>query len=470
MSGLTLLDAMADPQLMGRSFEGDSWETWRAVLSGAFALPQTPSQRQTFQRLAKGRTRPTRRVRELFVIAGRRSAKSNVSAAVSVYLATIGADVALSKLAPGEIPVIALLACDRYQARVLSAYITGIMEASPVLAGMIHKVAAESIELTSGVRIEILTNNYRAVRGRTLLAAILDEVAFYRSDATANPDLEVYRAVIPSLATTGGLLVGISSPYSKKGLLWSKYKKHFGKDGDVLVVQGSTRDFNPTLDKAIIDEAMEDDPEAAKAEWFGQFRNDIAGFVTREVAEACVSAGVFERGRLDGVSYYGFCDPSGGSSDSMTMAIAHAEGERILIDLIREAKPPFSPESVAQEFAETFLAYGITTIEGDRFAGEWPREQFQKHGVRYSASAAPKSELYKSLLPRLNSGQIDLIDNQRMLNQLCNLERRTARGGRDSVDHAAGQHDDLINSVAGVAAMVKQRAPAVPGLMKSRAA
>jgi hypothetical protein len=31
--------------------------------------------------------------------------------------------------------------------------------------------------------------------------------------------------------------------------------------------------------------------------------------------------------------------------------------------------------------------------------------------------------------------------------QLCALERRTSRGGRDSIDHAPGAHDDLANAV-----------------------
>ena len=39
------------------------------------------------------------------------------------------------------------------------------------------------------------------------------------------------------------------------------------------------------------------------------------------------------------------------------------------------------------------------------------------------------------------------------LAQLCGLERRTARGGRDSIDHAPGGHDDLANAVAGAAAL-----------------
>jgi hypothetical protein len=38
---------------------------------------------------------------------------------------------------------------------------------------------------------------------------------------------------------------------------------------------------------------------------------------------------------------------------------------------------------------------------------------------------------------------------------LTNLERRVARGGRDSIDHPSGSgfHDDIANAVAGVASM-----------------
>ena len=91
------------------------------------------------------------------------------------------------------------------------------------------------------------------MRGRTLVCAILDEVSFWRDDASANPDVETYRAILPSLATTGGMLVGISTPYRKIGLLHQKHRDHFGADDDdVLVTQGSSLTFNPTLNTRVI--------------------------------------------------------------------------------------------------------------------------------------------------------------------------------------------------------------------------
>jgi hypothetical protein len=45
-----------------------------------------------------------------------------------------------------------------------------------------------------------------------------------------------------------------------------------------------------------------------------------------------------------------------------------------------------------------------------------------------------------------------LLDDARVLAQIVGLERRTTRGGKDSIDHAPNAHDDLVNSVAGVVA------------------
>jgi hypothetical protein len=61
----------------------------------------------------------------------------------------------------------------------------------------------------------------------------------------------------------------------------------------------------------------------------------------------------------------------------------------------------------------------------------------------------PKSAIYLEVLPRLNSGKLQVLDHPKLIGQWTGLERRTARSGRDSVDHAPGGHDDLVNSACG---------------------
>ena len=69
--------------------------------------------------------------------------------------------------------------------------------------------------------------------------------------------------------------------------------------------------------------------------------------------------------------------------------------------------------------------------------------------MNYEPADKSKSEIYVDLLPLINSTAVDLLDNERLVTQLTSLERRTSRGGRDSIDHAPGAHDDLANAVAG---------------------
>jgi hypothetical protein len=159
-----------------------------------------------------------------------------------------------------------------------------------------------------------------------------------------------------------------------------------------------------------------------------------------------------ERAPVSHLDYIGFVDPSGGSADSMTLAIGHKEGDSVIVDALRERKPPFSPDLVVDEFASLLQSYRVMKVTGDRYAGEWPRERFRERGITYEPAEKPKSDLYRDLLPLINSRRVDLRDHQRLLGQLCGLERRATRAGKDSIDHAPNGHDDVANCVAGAVA------------------
>lgn len=452
---ITIIDAMDSPDLFRPWFEHGDWSAWRVYLKALFALPMDDDELVVYQRHT-GRTEPpSEPFNESWEVVGRRGGKSLIKALIAVYLGTFRDY--RPHLAPGEYATIPIIATDRRQARTVHRYCRAFLEV-PMLARLVERETTESFELAGNVAIEIHTASFRSIRGYSVAAAICDEVAFWLSDASASPDYEIIAALRPALASIpGSMLICASSPHAKRGELYRAYRRYHGVDGaDVLTWQADTKSMNPSIPDKVIAQAYERDPERAKAEFGAQFRDDIAGFVQREVVEACISSRVFERGKLHGESYSAFVDPSGGSSDSMTMAIGHVEDGRIIVDCIREARPPFSPEQVVHDFAQTLDDYGIRKVEGDRYAGEWPREAFSKRGIDYSASAKPKNELYQDLLPKLNSGEIDLLDNTRLVNQLCDLERRTSRGGRDSIDHPPSGHDDVCNAVAGLAAMASK--------------
>jgi hypothetical protein len=452
---VTLRKTLSDPNLLGNVLGGDSWSAWRAILLASMGEKLNAGELETFRKLTGRERPPDRRVDELVCVVGRRGGKSSAIAALAVYIAAL----CKRKLAPGETGLVICVAPDQKQARVCLDYCAGIMENTPMLAGLIANRTADTLELTNGHCIEVRSSSFRRLRGFTGLAVIADEAAFWMSENSTNPDTEILAALRPALATTQGMVTIISSPYARKGELWELYRRHYGPDGDpaILVAQGTSRDFNPELDEKVVRRALERDESAARAEYFAEFRTDLEGYVALEEIRACVTPGTKERAPENRNAYVGFTDPSGGSGDSFTLAIMHKEGKVAVLDAVREIRPPFSPEAATAELSAVLRQYRCSQVFGDRYAGEWPREQFRKHGVYYEPAEKSKSELYTDMLPWLNSRNVDLLDNDRLVMQITGLERRTGRSGKDSIDHGPGGRDDLANAVAGALAMLDRR-------------
>jgi hypothetical protein len=348
-TAITIDAAMSDPALLGAALgDSSSWQTWRAVLKASFGIALNREEARTFAAVAGSRKPPGQRVRELWAIIGRRSGKSRIAALVGAYVA--GLVDHRGKLSPGEIGTVLILAASKAQAGVVFGYARSFFEQSPLLSQLIEDVTADEIRLRGNIVLAVHTNNFRTVRGRTLLACIFDEVGFWRDENSSAPDIETYRAILPALATTGGMLLGISSPYAMRGMLFNKHRTSFGKDdAEVLVVQAPTMVFNPSIDAGTIERAKAEDPEAARSEWEAEFRGDLATFVDRALVEACVERDVRERAFQPRFKYVAHVDPSGGQSDSMTLAIAHAEAERAVLDVALEWKAPFSPPEVVRD-------------------------------------------------------------------------------------------------------------------------
>lgn len=445
---MTIIEAMRDPKLFGPWFKGSSWDNWQVFLKALFGLDLAGDELETFTQFTGRQVAPDE-TNEAWLIVGRRGGKSLIAALVAVFLACFKDY--QQHLARGERGTVMVIAADRKQARVVMRFVMGFLECVPMLKREIESQTKESVNLKGQLSIEVHTANFRLVRGYSIVACVADEIAFWRSEDSASPDTEIINAIRPGMASIpGSMLLCLSSPYARRGELWKTYKKHYGKDSSILVWKAESRAMNATIPQRIVDQALEEDPAAASAEWLAEFRRDVEGFVTQEAAENCVIPGRIELPPVSGVHYYAFVDPSGGSQDSMTLAIAHKEGNGAVVDAVRERRAPFAPEGVVEEFSKLLKTYRISSVSGDRYAGEWPAEQFKKRGIRYLPAGKSKSVIYGEILPMVNSRQVEFLDNPRMMAQLCSLERRTSRSGRDSIDHGPGGHDDLINAVAGV--------------------
>jgi hypothetical protein len=202
------------------------------------------------------------------------------------------------------------------------------------------------------------------------------------------------------------MAIGISTCYRRSGLLYTKWRTFAGvDDDDVLVVKQPSTVFHDSDEvRREYARMAEFDPERAAAEYLSEWRSDLSDFVPREAVEACVPLGCYELPYVPRCSYYAFCDPSGGSSDSMTLAIAHFEHDKAVLDCLRERKSPFNPSDVCAEFAQVLKSYHLTRVTGDRYSGVWVIDRFAEVGVIYEHSEKTKIQLYQEVLPLIMRG------------------------------------------------------------------
>lgn len=461
---MNIIEAMEDPQLFGEQFDSECWDNWKALLKAYYDLPMTDTELESYQQLTGRIKIPAKPFVEFWMAIGRRGGKSQIAAVIAVYEAFFVSHEA--KLSAGEVATCMVIAADRKQARSVFRYVKGLIDACPMLKAMVLRESTESIELTNRAVIEITTASHRRTRGYTCSCVIADEVAFWmNTEDSANPDREIINALRPALATLGGKLIALSSPYARKGVLWEAYRNYYGKEEShrVLVAQASTQTMNPTLDPSVIEQAYKEDEASAKAEYGAQFRTDVETFISQESVDRVTIPDRLELLPATSNWYIAFVDAAGGSGkDSMTCAIAHKDKltNNIVVDAVRAVKPPFSPEQVVKEFVALFKEYKVSNVTGDRWGGDFVQEQFRKRGINYTPSDKDKSQIYAELLPLINSSQVELLDIKQLRHELCGLERKNSIKPR--IDHAPGQHDDLINSVAGAIVYASQKRKPAP--------
>lgn len=444
---MNIIEVIEDEKLFKPLFGNiKTWEAWLSYLKALFAL-ESPRDNDiaTFKELSQSAEWPARPYRESYVVCGRRSGKSTIVSVVAVFLALFKDWKAV--LAKGEVGYVFIIAVNKNQAQIIKNKVEALLDLQPAFRRMVRRVRQDEIQLTNGITIAIKPASFRSTRGYTVLCAILEELSFWRYEESAIPDIEIVRALRPGLVA-GGLMIGISSPWSKSGFLYEQVQKYRGVKGGPLIWIAPTSRMNPTYDKAKIQEAYAKDPVSAATEYGAEFRADTSNYCDADVIDACVANGRHRLAYRSGMEYSAFIDASGGRSDSFTMGIAHREKGKVVLDVAVEKAPPFRPEDVIEEFSKTLRVYNLREATADRYAGELVTSPFRGHGVEIRNSERTKSELYLELLPLLLNGKVELLDNGRLVAQLKSLDRKVRAGGKDQVDNFHG-HDDVINATAG---------------------
>jgi hypothetical protein len=437
-----------------------SWAAWRALVGGAFGAELTPDALNTFSELTGGRDPSTcAACRVLAFGIGRRGGKDFVAVRILIYQALF----VPWTLAPGEVGVLLLIAVTKDQANIAMRYLVGALESVPALNAEVANVTADAVVFKNGIEIRIAAADKASVRGVTLLGAILDEFAFLLNDQAT----ELLRALGPAMATQpAARLIIISSVYSATSPFGEMHRRYFALDDPhTLFALATTRQMNPLIPQEFIDSEIARDPVGNSAEYLSVFRTDVASFLDAELVDGCTRSEPRENPRLAAysgarVAYVAGLDVSGGRGDAAAVAVAHVEGERVVVDAARRWPSPHDPAVVAASVAEFLKLYGLAGAVADAYGAELARTIYAKAGVSLAATEHTRSDVYLRLLPLMTAGRVEFPPDPTLRVELLGLERRTARSGKDSVTHRPGAHDDLANAVALAAVQASKHANA----------
>jgi hypothetical protein len=447
-----IVEFTTDPQLLGLSLSPAQETLQRAI----YGLPLDAEQLDVWRHCTDREVYPGRGYPEVTVVAGARAGKdSRIAAPVAVFEALFGGH--HQHLGRGERAIVPIVAQDHRATRVAFGYVRGYLTESPLLAGEVEEVLASEIRLRNGISVLCFPCRAASVRGWSIPAGILDEIAFFRLEGAVESDVEIQAAVRRGmLAFAAPRLVKISTPYLKSGLLFDDFRTSYGQDDPHrLVWKAPSALMNPSIRPAALERERALDPSRYSREFEAQFSDDLEAFLPAVWIESAVVAGRRELPPADGVSYVAAIDASGGGADTFTTSVCHAEqraGARVVVqDLLRGWKRrggDLDLEGVVTEIARIIQPYRVGRVLSDKYAAGWVRQAVERNGLGY-VEAPTKSEAYLATEPLFAAGRIEVLDHDQQRRELVTLERTLRPGGRAVVDHPArGGHDDHANVLA----------------------
>ena len=450
---LNLIDSILDKKLFGRFFKDiRSWANWLILAKVLSGRPLDADELQVFRECPGLDEPPKEQPKEIFLCCGRRSGKSTFSALLGAFYGIWGGW--QEHLQPGEEAKIFIISPNMAQGKIVTGYVKALLHLKP-FRQLIRKELQDSIELKTGVSIEIKPASWRSTRGFSVGLLILEEAAYFRFETESQlRDKEIYIALKPSTATIeNSLIVGCSSPFTKQGLLWEK-SKAWGKPGPVLFWRAPTWKMNLSLtEEGLRQEYGETLSEAEFNCEFGAVeREDIEDYIPPSILDAAIITGRKSLPPQPGVTFFGFADFSEGlrkGSDSAALAITHREGEKAILDLLLEFEPPFDPKKTIKDMADACHQYQVDRIIQDRHAIAYIGAELRQYGIRVEPSDYDKSRLYEFFATQLSAGQVELLDNPKLRSQILGLQRFLRGGGTAKIDHLTGRHDDVVNVASG---------------------
>lgn len=442
--GLTITEFIRHPHLLNDQSNSLAQDT---ILRSTYGIELRDAELEIYRRGTGREFYTAREQREITVLAGRRSGKTaKIGARIVLYEAFRD-----HRIPRGERAHVMLIAPTIAQAEIAYDYIYKDISSSPILLARVAKCRKNEIMLKNRITILCCACSSISIRGKAVVAAICDEVSFWRNEETSvHCDEEVLAALQPSMITfTTSKLVKITTPHAKRGVVWNEYQRR--AELNYPVWQLPTTEMNPMVSAEMLEQERERSLEKFKREYLGQFTDNVISWIEPEVLDACIVQGRRELPRLRDVIYSASVDPAFKQSD-FGLAIAHRTNEGLVVldytaRWTGSKKSPLGFERVCREIADILRGYGIDNLQGDQYAAAAIQQEFLKLGFSYTEvtfNRQTRPQLFNNLRHLLLQRKIELLDQPELLRQLRSLEEYKAADGGTDIRPEHGKDDLAI--------------------------
>ncbi len=397
----------------------------------------------------------------LVACCGARGGKSYVLGGLYSLWRALVAD--LSTLAPGEVATALIVAPDVRLGRQTLRYALGAARRTPTIARLVSNEASDSFTLRRpdghAVALEVLpaSRGGSALRGRSLVSAVLDEAALFRDESAVVNDVEVYRAVSPRVLP-GGMVVICSTPWAEAGLLFDEFERNYGHPVTALAAHAPTLLLNDSeRNRQAVAREEERDPENARREFGAEFMAAGAGlFFERSTVEAAVNDTLAPRFGFTGYRCFGAVGGDLGLvRDASAFVAVHTEKDAFIVAEVLELKPtkgnPLKLSEVCATASTFAKRHGQKQIRTDHHLIEAARE----HMADVQLVAAPggqegKVRSYARVRELFAEGRVKIpAQYRRIVQQLLEITSKPTPGGGLTL-HAPrrrGAHGDIVSAL-----------------------
>lgn len=400
---------------------------------------------------------------------GRGSGKTTLCSAYAVYCAVCQN----VKTGPGDTPYVITIAPDLPTAKLAISMCREMIRRNPALERLVigDEKTVITIRRPSGLQCKIeafaASRGGATVRGRTILAFLLDEAEFFTSngiDGSMNyavSDTDIFRALKPRLVRHGkGMLV--STPWPVETLMGAMFERNWKTCVDACAIKAPTllvRGDDADIVANVLDE-RERDPENARREYDCEVDGlATEGWFDPTSLATSVKANVLLPGAHNPLFPTAAAADLGFKNDSSTLSVVQWDGSHYVLVALVELRPkpgiPLKPSEVIKKFAEVCRRYGCRFMVSDGHYRESVKEHLAEYGialVNAPEGMTGKLEVFARVRSVLHEGLVVLPEDEmtkRLILQAKSVVGKPAPGGGVliKIPRKVGLgHGDLVSS------------------------